>query len=248
MKNRKTKRKKVKCRKTRRKRNSGGQQPPPQQQPPETEETIECPSFDTLLPNKANYIWKTCVEMTDGFLEIFYITPKNIFGRTIETLIIPDYVCSVNGQITRCKIMIEDKYVARFVKIEGRWYAIMRLFGKSMNSGIFASVEKHKVYYLLRKGIEVDENTGIITLSPEHTRIKKTWVILSSGGGPTVELIGGDDVYMPIISSTLINGLVILDVLQYIRREEIFHSAMKQYHWNRVGKLTAINFNDYFFK
>ena len=125
--------------------------------------------------------------------------------------------------------MIEDKYVARFVKIEGRWYAIMRLFGKTLNSGVFASVEKNKAFYLLRKGMEVDENTGIITLSPEYTRTKTTWAILSTGGGPTIELVGGDDVYTPIVSSTSIGRYPIFDILQYIRQEQLVRSTIDEY-------------------
>jgi hypothetical protein len=171
--------------------------------------------------------------MTDGPLYVLYITPNNIFGRTIETLIIPEFLCSVNGQIARRKIMIEDKYVARFVMIDGRWYAIMRLFGKTHNSGILADVEYYKAFYLLGKGFEVDNNTGIIILSPEHIRFKTTWVILSTSSAPIVELVGGNDVYLPLVSSTVVDGYYNFDVLQSIRIDEIIRSASKLVHLNR---------------
>ena len=89
--------------------------------------------------------------------------------------------------------MIENKYVGCFLKIQDThtntytWYAIMRLFGTTINTGFFALTEKNKAYYkikyfdiepdgsILLQNYSINPNTNTIKLDNNSvTNISKT--------------------------------------------------------------------------
>ena len=122
-----------------------------------------CPTFDTQLTNtknvknKINPTWKTCIyAYADNKYEInyhiFYITPQNVIIKSIDSIQIPEF--TVNGR--KHTIMIEDKYISCFVLICGEWYAIMRLFGTTLNTELLARTEKNRAFYKLPPQININ--------------------------------------------------------------------------------------------
>ena len=77
--------------------------------------------------------------------------------KSIESLQVPEFIVKLptENEPIKCKIMIEDKYVGCFLNVCGQWYAIMRLFGTTLNTGILALTETNKAYYRV-KNIEID--------------------------------------------------------------------------------------------
>jgi hypothetical protein len=88
--------------------------------------------------------------------------------------------------------MIEDKYIACFLKICGQWYAMMRLFGKTLNTGFLARTEKNKVFYRI-SNIEIDANdpssgTGVIKIPKDSYKDSDSSPILSTSSTKVIEL------------------------------------------------------------
>jgi hypothetical protein len=122
-----------------------------------------CPMLDTQLTNtknvtnKINPTWKTCIY---GYAEnkyeinyhIFYITPQNVVIKSIDSIQIPEF--TVNGK--KHTIMIEDKYISCFLLICGEWYAIMRLFGTTLNTELLARTEKNRAFFKLPPEININ--------------------------------------------------------------------------------------------
>lgn len=108
---------------------------------------------------KVNETWDTCIKMNEIYNHIIYVTSKNVIIKSIETLQVPEFIVKLSTEPHNipCKIMIEDKYVGCFLKICGQWYAIMRLFGKTLNTGVLARTEGNKVFYKI-EGITINAN------------------------------------------------------------------------------------------
>jgi hypothetical protein len=108
---------------------------------------------------KVNETWDTCINMNGINNHIIYITSKNVLIKSIDTIQVPEFVVKLPNQKDNasCKIMIEDKYVGCFLKICGKWYVIMRLFGKTLNTGVLARTEGNKAFYKI-DGITINAN------------------------------------------------------------------------------------------
>ena len=122
-----------------------------------------CPILDTQLTNtknvtnKINPTWKTCIySYAENKYEInyhiFYITPQNVVIKSIDSIQIPEF--TVNGK--KHTIMIEDKYISCFLLICGEWYAIMRLFGTTLNTELLARTEKNRAFFKLPPEININ--------------------------------------------------------------------------------------------
>jgi hypothetical protein len=111
----------------------------------------KCDLTDTQYSNKLNETWKTCIKMNKINNDIYYITPQNVTIKSIETVQIPEFVVNLgnSGSNDKCKIMIEDKYIGCFLYFCGNWYAIMRLFGKTLNEGLLARTEANRAFFKL---------------------------------------------------------------------------------------------------
>lgn len=191
----------------------------------------ECDLTDTQLTNtknntnKINPTWKTCIyvgQTTDYKINyhIFYITPENVIIKSIDSIQIPQF--TVNG--SKHKIMIEDKYISCFLLICGEWYAIMRLFGTTLNTDVFARTEKNKAFYKLPKGIQITYvkepspiNNTIITI-PENL-----YTLVEDGSIKTIEI--KDDFVKNINKST---DLLAFDVLQEFFGQKILADTVKE--------------------
>jgi hypothetical protein len=144
--------------------------------------------------NKLNEIWDTCINMNGINNHIIYVTSKNVAIKSVETLQVPEFVVKFDdeNEPRTCKIMIEDKYIACFLKICGQWYAMMRLFGKTLNTGFLARTEKNKVFYRIRN-IDIDSNdpsggTGVIKIPKDSYKDSDSTPILSTSSTKVIEL------------------------------------------------------------
>jgi len=120
---------------------------------------VSCNWFDKHYTGnrKLNETWDTCIDMNGIKNHIIYITSQNVAIKSIESLQVPEFVVKLptENEPIKCKIMIEDKYVGCFLNVCGQWYAIMRLFGTTLNTGVLALTETNKAYYRV-KNIEID--------------------------------------------------------------------------------------------
>ena len=120
---------------------------------------VSCNWFDKhyTANGKLNETWDTCIDMNGIKNHIIYITSQNVAIKSIESLQVPEFIVKLptENEPIKCKIMIEDKYVGCFLNVCGQWYAIMRLFGTTLNTGILALTETNKAYYRV-KNIEID--------------------------------------------------------------------------------------------
>jgi hypothetical protein len=156
----------------------------------------KCEIFDTQFTSKSNNIWKTCITVNKKPTPMIYMTPKNVLIKSVETIQIPEFTIDISNSIGNHVIRIEDKYVGCFVYLNNSWYAIMRLFGTTVNTHYFARTEKNKVFYRL-DGIGVDMNvanntgTGAIKLSDNMYNKDFIKTLLGNKNTPTITLTGG---------------------------------------------------------
>ena len=127
---------------------------------------------------------------------MIYMTPKNVLIKSIETIQIPEFVIDINNVKSRYVIRIEDKYVGCFVYLNKSWYAIMRLFGTTVNTHYLARTEKNKAYYKLdgiRVNVDIEKNTGTGTINLSDNMYNKDYVktVLGNKNTPTITLTGG---------------------------------------------------------
>jgi hypothetical protein len=144
--------------------------------------------------NKLNDTWDTCVNMNGINNHIIYVTSKNVVIKSVETPQVPEFVVKFEGEDEprTCKIMIEDKYIACFLKICGKWYAMMRLFGKTLNTGFLARTEKNMVFYRI-SDVEIDANdpvngTGLIKIPKNSYKDSDSSPIFSTSTTKVIEL------------------------------------------------------------
>jgi hypothetical protein len=173
-----------------------------------------CNLLDTQHPQKNNRLWNTCIKENGINNHILYVTPlNNLLIKDIETMRVPLF--KINDKI--CKIQIEDKFVGCFLKICGKWYAIMRLFGKTLNTGVFARTEKNKAFYKL-KSINVNEETGSINIVNCTEYYKK---LLFSNNTPIIKL--NNDTFTNIRTDN-----DVFKILQKFRQQKIVGNAVKE--------------------
>ena len=189
-------------------------------------EDITCNLLDTKLNTKSNQLWRTCITANYKKHDIFYFTPTNVVIKSIETAQIPELFVKTGDFEGKCKIKIEDKYVACFLLIDDRWYAMMRLFGTTLNTGIIARTEKNKAFYLLDKEVmnpPSDRNLfGLIVLDPSYTQLpvnESTWFSTSSNS--TIVIDKG------FTQITKENALETFNILQNFRNQKVIGNAIK---------------------
>jgi hypothetical protein len=173
-----------------------------------------CDFSDTQHPPKINKLWETCINENGVNNHILYITPlNNLLIKDIETMRVPLF--QINKNI--CKIQIEDKFVNCFLNICDKWYAIMRLFGKTLNTGVFARTETNKAFYEL-KFINVDKETGSIEIKNFEVLKKK---LLFSNNTPIIKL--NNDTFTNIRKDN-----DVFKILQKFRQQKIVGNAIKE--------------------
>ena len=168
----------------------------------------------------------------DGiFNHIVYITPKNVLIKSIDTVQIPEFVVNINNQPVKSKIMIEDKYVTCFLFICGNWYAIMRLFGKTLNTGVLARTEKNRAFFKLNNiHIDVDTNnpnngSGLITIPGNHTTNTNKKQFFATSNTPIIQLTS--DSFTNINKQSIVNNHYVFYILQEFRLQKLIGNSGK---------------------
>jgi len=189
----------------------------------------ECKLLDTQY-NKQNPTWDTCITMNNTTNNIVYVTSSNVIIKSIESAQVPEFVVKLPTEQIKSKIMIEDKYVACFIRISNQWYIMMRLFGKTINTGYLARTEKNKVFYKLKSGITIDidsidtnKGSGLIQFAPNcYTREDKKQ-ILATSTTPTI-IIKPENIEN--INKT--NDIITFNILQRFRQQKLLGNDVKQ--------------------
>jgi len=226
-KNRKSSRRIQKSMRRTRRRKGGDAPGPPAQILPDTQD--KCELFDKQFSSKSNNIWKTCITINKTPRPMIYMTPKNVVIKSVETIQIPEFVIDIMNDTGRYVIRIEDKYVGCLVYLNNSWYAIMRLFGTTLNTHYFARTEKNKVFYRL-DGIGVDinvaNNTGTGTIKLSDNMYNKDYVktLLGNKNTPTITLTSG---FTNINKDNGVNDNIFMS-LQAFRQQKLIGNDVKQ--------------------
>jgi hypothetical protein len=171
--------------------------------------------------------------MNGIYNHIIYITPSNVLIKSIESLQIPEFYVKLgdDNNNTKCKIMIEDKYISCFIYLCGKWYVMMRLFGKTINTQYFARTEKNRVFYELKNiNINLDtnnpENAGdgvIIIPSGFYNEENNSTILSTSDNAREVKL--SDNCFTNINKN---NDTEAFNVLQRFRQEKLYANNVKK--------------------
>ena len=193
--------------------------------------SVSCDIMDTQFSEKINPTWKTCIKMNGIYNHIIYVTSTNVLIKSIETIQIPEFYVKFSNEnsVQKCNIMIEDKFIGCFLYICGNWYAIMRLFGKTLNTQYLARTEKNKAFYKINN-IDINLNTddpekggdGIIILNNDNFTEVTNKHILSSSKSKVIKM---NDNCFSNINKT--NDKEAFDVLQRFRQEKMFGNDVK---------------------
>jgi hypothetical protein len=169
--------------------------------------------------------------MNGIYNHILYVTPTNVLIKSIESAQIPQFNVKFSNESSNvsCKLMIEDKYISCFLLICNEWYVMMRLFGKTLNTGYFARTEGNKVFYKI-KNISVDfdlsnpeSGTGLIIVpNDSYTEVNNS-VILSTTSSKQIKL--NENCYTNINKQ---NSPKVFNVLQRFRQEKLFANYEKK--------------------
>jgi len=209
-----------------------------------------CNFMDNHITGKPNELWTTCIDMNDIKNQITYVTPKNVIIKSIETGQIPEFVAKIvpksvepstqssietvtqtagqSNEPISCKIMIEDKYVNCFLFICGDWYAMMRLFGTTLNTGYFARTEKNRVFYKLNRGMLTDlENSGLLEFKEnEIENVESSGTMFSTSTTKVIKI--KDEFVKNINKQSVVNNKVVFNVLQRFRQQKLFAHNVKE--------------------
>jgi hypothetical protein len=196
------------------------------------DQTVKCDILDKNYSyNKVNQVWKTCIYMNGIYNHIIYLTELNAILKSIESAKIPHFYVKIpkymdiSEYIGITKILIEDKFISCFLKICGEWYAMMRLFGKTINNYVLASTETNKAFYKIKninfdlKNIETD--SGIIEICRNLFTEPEDTYILSTSKTPIILLD-------PSCYEVITTKDTVFNVLQRFRQQKIIAKSAKQ--------------------
>jgi hypothetical protein len=205
----------------------------------------KCDYTDTQYQGKVNQTWKTCINMNGINNRIIYITSNNVVIKSVETAQVPEFQVDVNNIPAPYKIKIEDKFVCGFLFICGEWYALMRLFGTTINVGVLARTEKNKAYYKL-KHIEINIDTenpdnqssnGSIKFPTDKITIIDDSYTFSTSKTKTIQV--SSDCFENINKT---NDPIAFNVLQRFRQEKVIGNAVKQeLAWNLAETVFGVS-------
>jgi hypothetical protein len=209
---------------------------------------VKCNFLDKQFKNKINPTWNTCINMNGIYNHMFYITTSNVLIKSIESLQIPEFNVSLSNNTTRCKIMIEDKYINCFIYLCGKWYAMMRLFGKTINTQYFARTEANRAFYELTNiKINLDtnnpdsQNSNSLIIIPDnlYTVLNGSSSKILSTNKNAIEIKLNDSCCKNINKS---NNQLVFNVLQRFRQEKLYANNLKKEIAQDVAKDLILGF------
>ena len=130
--------------------------------------------FDTFEKNTTyNKTYETTVTPdSEKQYSVFFITPQTLIFNNVNATRVPTFI--INQGIYNIKI--KNRYVNYLVKIEGVWYAILRIVF-ALNTSYFASYT-YTIFYKLNDGvIQLDEDTNNITINDTHYNPTKEFTL-----------------------------------------------------------------------
>lgn len=150
--------------------------------------------FDTFEKNTIyNKTYETTVTPdSEKQYTVFFITPQTLIFNNVNASRVPTFI--INNEINNMKI--KNRYVNYLVKIEGVWYAILRIVF-ALNTGFFASYT-YTIFYKLNDGvIQFNEDTNNITINENYYDTTNEFTLgLFKGTSKTMVL--KDSIYQPI--------------------------------------------------
>jgi hypothetical protein len=215
--------------------------------------STKCNFSDTQYTGKLNQTWKTCINMNGIYNHILYLTPNNVVIKSIETIQIPEFVVKCidktgNGAPMSSKIMIEDKYITAFLYICGDWYAIMRLFGKTLNTQYLARTEKNRAFFKLSNiSVDIDtknpetNRTSVINIQYGSYKLVNETKLAATSNVPTVNIRKG---FVNIDKNSVVRNKRVFNVLQRFRQQKLLaHNAKEELAENVASDI--LGFGDY---
>lgn len=195
---------------------------------------VPCDIFDTRVDGTINPMWHTCLKKRGINYHIKYITPANMLIKSVESAQIPHFNVAMTTNLpAEYKLKIEDKFVSCFLKICGEWYAVMRLFGKTLNDGILALTVRNRVFYRVNtERIKINEETGVISISPESVKQTNEYYIFKTKQTPILNIS-----ISAVEHVDRKHNEEVFRVLNTFRIQKIVGNAMK---YNALGELLDI--------
>lgn len=195
---------------------------------------VPCEIFDTKLDGTINPMWMTCINKRGIKYHIKYITPANMLIKSVESFQIPHFNVETPEGVIECKLKIEDKFVSCFLKICGEWYAIMRLFGKTLNDGVLALTVRNRAYYRLNMShIDLDEKTGVVRFkTPDVINKTNEWYLLATKRTPILNI--AEKVWQNVDRN---HNVEVFRVLNTFRIQKVIGNVAK---YQALGELGSI--------
>jgi len=197
---------------------------------------VSCDTLDTKLDGAINPTWMTCLSKRGVKYHIKYVTPANMFIKSIESAQIPHFNVETPEGVMECKLKIENKFVSCFLKICGEWYAIMRLLGKTINTGVLAMTVRNRAYYRLdTKYIDIDEKNGLVKIAKDAIdATEHGWYILMTKKTPG--LVINDKVWEPVDRA---HNVEVFRVLNTFRIQKLLGNSAKYYALGEAASAIA---------
>ena len=118
-------------------------------------------SSEVTMENNDNRIFQTFMNIKEEQYKLTYIVPNQITYINLNSIRRPCFLCKENNKkLFLGTFMIGKKYVNCFVKIEDKWYAVMRIFVAVNRS--FLAYLTHTLFYELPDGLIDDDNNIVI--------------------------------------------------------------------------------------
>lgn len=168
--------------------------------------------------NEYNKTFETIVTPDSGKEYIvFFVTPQTLLFNNVNSTRVPTFI--INGRVQNLKI--KNRYVDYLVRIESKWYAILRIVF-AVNTGFFASYT-YTIFYRLNNVIQFDNDGNSINIKEENYDRKREFT-LGLFKDKNESLVLKESTYEPITNR---NDDIFL-VLRKFRNVQLQSFAIKQ--------------------
>ena len=161
------------------------------------------------------------------------MTPCNTVIKQVSSVTIPEFRVDYENTKSNRKMMIDDRYVACFLKICKDWYVILRLFGHTnIPEHGLDNPEQDRAFYKLANGVILNTARGLesdsyIKIDPSKCETPPyKYTALSTSSAPSTKI---QSKYVTHVTSTMIvNGVRVFNVLDEFREQKLFASEVKR--------------------
>jgi hypothetical protein len=179
---------------------------------------------ETTPPNGVNRSFHTQIQLNGKDYEVDYVIPYTINIKNPNSKRVPAFSANLNGETMKVSIIINDKYVDYFVKVNGIWYVMMRLGLLTLNSGLLAAYT-NVVFYKLNQGIlELESETNQLIFKIEEDSYNElpntSWGIFRDSDTRLIQL--NKDQWVPVTGNS-----EEFSFLQRFRNEQLINFGAK---------------------